>query len=330
MSLKNIPFLCGGIFFDLLLQARKPRRKARDKQKGGTDGLSDPDVMKGLVYVLTGDRLNSCGDFSKSTSEYKTCKCNSNTYIPFEETATVSSFTDALKRKDSDLQIRMSEFIDIFIIPAKIEWLVKALIETIHEDNTINNDTIFAINQTRSITVTELLSVNTVEIEIFLLSIFGYILQNRTDNSLGLDTFHAWFGRKSEHSEWKFTNESIGSSISQGISISRFQTDEVDDEPDMSKYAPIIYGVNGAAPDLANLNNGNILLVDRTLVEEGDVGVFDDFLYKITKFYENIKTLLYSEKPRFLCMQSSTNKRASNRSKGQTGRHKHRNLIGNI
>lgn len=298
MSLKNIPFLCGGIFFDLLLQARKPRRKARDKQKGGTDGLSDPDVMKGLVYVLTGDRLNSCGDFSKSTSEYKTCKCNSNTYIPFEETATVSSFTDALKRKDSDLQIRMSEFIDNFINPAKIEWLVKALIETIHEDNTINNDTIFAINQTRSITVTELLSVNAVEIEIFLLSIFGYILQNRTDNSLGLDTFHAWFGRKSEHSEWKFTNESIGSSISQGISISRFQTDEVDDEPDISKYAPIIYDVNGAAPDLANLNNGNILLVDRTLVEDGDVGVFDDYLDKATKFYENIKTLLYSEKPR--------------------------------
>lgn len=298
MTLRNIPFLCGGIFFDLLLQARKPRRKARDKQKGGTDGLSDPDVMKGLVYVLTGDRLNSCGDFSKSTSEYKTCKCNSNTYIPFEETATVSSFTDALKRKDSDLQIRMSEFIDNFINPAKIEWLVKALIETIHEDDDISNATLFSIDQTRSITVTELLSVKEVEIEIFLLSIFGYILQNRTDNSLGLDTFHAWFGRKSEHSEWKFTNESIGSSISQGISISRFQTDEVDDEPDMSKYAPIIYGVNGAAPDLANLNNGNILLVDRTLVDEGDVGVFDDYLDKATKFYENIKTLLYSEKPR--------------------------------
>ena len=190
MAHKNVPFLCGGIFFDLLLQARKPRRKARDKQNGGTDGLSDPDVTKGLVYVLTGDDLNSYGNFSKSTSEYKTCRSNSNTYIPFEEPATVASFIEALKRKDSDLQVRMSEFIDRFINPAKFEWLVKALVETIHEDADISDDTLFEINQTESITVTELLSVKVVEIEILLLSILGYILKNRTDNSLGIDTFH--------------------------------------------------------------------------------------------------------------------------------------------
>ena len=41
----KIPYLCGGIFFGLLLQARKNRSKARDKQKGGSDGLSDADVL---------------------------------------------------------------------------------------------------------------------------------------------------------------------------------------------------------------------------------------------------------------------------------------------
>ena len=143
MTPENIPFLCGGIFFDLLLQARKPRRKARDKQKGGTDGLSDPDVMKGLVYVLTGDELKLAGDFSKSTSEYKTCKSNSNTYIPFEDIVTVSSFIDLLKRKDPDVQSRMSEFLERFIVPAKYEWLVKSLIETIHDDVAISDDTVF-------------------------------------------------------------------------------------------------------------------------------------------------------------------------------------------
>lgn len=298
MAHKNVPFLCGGIFFDLLLQARKPRRKARDKQNGGTDGLSDPDVMKGLVYVLTGDDLNSYGNFSKSTSEYKTCRSNSNTYIPFEEPATVSSFIEALKRKDSDLQVRMSKFIDRFINPAKFEWLVKALVETIHKDAAINDGTLFDISHTKSITVTELLSVDTIELEIFLLSVFGFILQNRTDNSLGIDTFHEWFRRKSERSEWKFINENIGSLISQEISIGRFQTDDIDNEPDMSKYVPVIFDRDGIAPDLGNLLNGDILLMDKALLNDVDMGVFDDYLEKATKFYENIKTLLYSEKPR--------------------------------
>ena len=302
MTPENVPFLCGGIFFDLLLQARKPRRKARDKQKGGTDGLSDQDVMKGLVYVLTGDELKLAGDFSKSTSEYKTCKSNSNTYIPFEDIVTVSSFIDSLKRKDPDVQSRMSEFLERFIVPAKYEWLVKSLIETIHDDIAISDETVFSINQAEELSVTDLLSVNAVELEIFLLSVFGYILQNRTDNSLGLNTFHTWFGRKSERAEWKFINESIGSSISHEITIIRYQTDDEDDEyenePDMSRYAPVIFGSDGVAPDLATLKNGDIFLMDRFLLENVDMGVFEDYLDKATKFYENIKTLLYSEKPR--------------------------------
>ena len=302
MTPENVPFLCGGIFFDLLLQARKPRKKARDKHKGGTDGLSDPDVMKGLVYVLTGDELKLAGDFSKSTSEYKTCKSNSNTYIPFEDTVTVSAFIDSLKRKDPDLQSRMSEFLERFIIPAKYEWLVKSLIETLHNDATISDETVFVINQTEELPVSDLLSVNAVELEIFLLSVFGYILQNRTDNSLGLDTFHTWFGRKSERAEWKFINESIGSSICQEITIIRYQTDDEDDEyenePDISRYAHVIFGGDGVAPDLATLKNGDIFLMDRSFLEDTDMDVFEDYLDKATKFYENTKTLLYSEKPR--------------------------------
>lgn len=300
MTPKNVPFLCGGIFFDLLLQARKPRRKARDRQNSGTDGLSDSDIMKGLVYVLTGDKLKLTGDFSKSTSEFKTCKSNSNTYIPFEDTATVSSYIDSLKRKDANLQLRMSEFLDKFIVPAKQGWLVKALIETLHDDIYISEDTNFSISQTESKSVEDLLSTNYVEIEIFLLSIFGYILQNRTDNSLGLDTFHTWFGRESERAEWKFNNDTLGSSIDHEISIFRFQIDKNDNqaEPDMAKYAPVIFGSTGGAPDLSNLNFGDIFLVDRTLLEDDNMNIFDDYLDKASKFYENIKTLLYSEKPR--------------------------------
>ena len=302
MSLQNIPFLCGGIFFNLLLQTQKPRTKARSKQKYGTDGLSAPEVMKGLVYVITGNELSKNGDFSKSTSEFRTCKINSSTYIPFEDNVITAFFNDAVTKKDSDTQKRMSEFIDTFVNPTLLEWLTKSLIETIYNDKGISNETEFLISQTASLSVDELVKVKNIEVEIFLLSIMKYIFSNRINNTLGIETFKAWFDRKSERSEWKFINESIGFSISQEIIISRFNTDhtneEYESEPDISRYAPIIFGSNGVAPDLSTLKNGDIFYMDRALLEDKEHTAFDDYLDKAGKFYENIKTLLYSEKPR--------------------------------
>ena len=125
MTPASVPYLCGGIFFDLLLQARKPRQKARNKLQGGSDGLSDPEVMKAFIYIVTGDEIFSAGDtFGKCTSQYKSCQISNNTYIPFAEPSTVSAFDMAIKSKNSDLLKRMSEFIDTFINLEKAEWLI--------------------------------------------------------------------------------------------------------------------------------------------------------------------------------------------------------------
>ena len=51
----QVPYLCGGILLCLILQAKRLRKKARNKFKGGTDGLRNCDVMKSLVYVVTGE-----------------------------------------------------------------------------------------------------------------------------------------------------------------------------------------------------------------------------------------------------------------------------------
>ena len=125
----NVPYLCGGIFFGLILQARKSRVKARDKQKGGSDGLSDADVMKGLVYVVTGESINASGKtLAKATSQYKSCLISDNTYIPFKDTATIQLFDDEVKNKKTDIVSRMSEFTTVFINEKKREWLVKAIL----------------------------------------------------------------------------------------------------------------------------------------------------------------------------------------------------------
>ena len=303
MSLQNIPFLCGGIFFNLLLQTRKPRTKARSKQKYGTDGLSAPEVMKGLVYVITGNELSKNGDFSKSTSEFRTCKINSSTYIPFEDNVITAFFNDAVTKKDPDTQKRMSEFIDAFVNPALLEWLAKSLIETIYNDKGISNETEFLISQTASLSVDKLVKVKNIEIEIFLLSIMKYIFSNRINNTLGIETFKAWFDRKSERSEWKFTNSEIGNSIQQNIDISRFVDINNYDEnaeltEDFSDKIAIINGTDGKAPDLSLFNDGNIFIMDKDILDDRtEQTPLTKYLKAAAAYYSTKKTLLYAERP---------------------------------
>ena len=59
MAPTKIPHLCGGILFGLLYEAKKPRRKAKDKLKGGSDGLTIPGIYAGLINVVTGEDLSA-------------------------------------------------------------------------------------------------------------------------------------------------------------------------------------------------------------------------------------------------------------------------------
>ena len=47
--------LCGGTFFTLLLEDRKPRARVREHYAGEKDGLSEPEVLIGLSKVLVPD-----------------------------------------------------------------------------------------------------------------------------------------------------------------------------------------------------------------------------------------------------------------------------------
>lgn len=47
--------LCGGTFFTLLLEDRKPRAGVREHYAGEKDGLSEPEVLIGLSKVLVPD-----------------------------------------------------------------------------------------------------------------------------------------------------------------------------------------------------------------------------------------------------------------------------------
>lgn len=223
MTNKNTPYLCGGTFFVLLLQAKRLRRKARDKFQGGTDGLNDTDVMKGLIYVVTGQVVDPYNDsFKKNTSEYKSCKYNGGTYIPFNEVSTVNSFDHAIKNKYSDTLDRMSEFTNEYLIvenSGKMEWLIKAVLDVIERDMKIKDRDLFYIcSNGDAVTKSALFEISNIEFEPFLVGVLHYILFNRKNNALGRSTFESWHIRQSPHSEWGFVSD-IGCGVTQSIKV---------------------------------------------------------------------------------------------------------------
>ena len=223
MTKNNTPYLCGGTFFVLLLQSKRLRRKARNKFKGGTDGLNDTDVMKSLIYVVTGQVADPYNNsFKKNTSEYKSCKCNGGTYIPFNEVSIISSFDTAVKTKYSDILNRMSEFTNEYLLVENLEkreWLVKALLDVIEQDVEIKDTDLFYIcSNGDSVTKAALSEKLTIELEPFLIGVLHYILLNRKNNSLGRTTFNSWHTIQSPHSEWNFISN-IGCGVIRPITV---------------------------------------------------------------------------------------------------------------
>lgn len=220
MTPTNVPYLCGGILFSLILQARKTRTKARDKYHGGSNGLKDTDVMMGLVEVVTGDSfVSSQGKtFGKCTSQFKTCQDYGTTYIPFTDSSVISSFTSSVKQKDPEILKRMSGFINKYINEVRSEWLVKALFEVIQNDNEIDPDISFAVTSKNEIAKKDIDSIHEVELPIFLLSVLSFILNERKDNSKGRFTFESWHVQSGPKAPWKYKAD-VGTSTERSIAV---------------------------------------------------------------------------------------------------------------
>lgn len=220
MTPTYVPYLCGGILFSLILQARKTRTKARDKFYGGSDGLKDTDVMIGLVEVVTGDCFTSSQGktFAKCTTQFKTCQNYGTTYIPFTDSSVVSTFNSSVKQKDPDLLKRMSEFVNKYINELRSEWLVKALFEVIQNDNEIDPNTIFAVSSKIETTKKDLDTIAEVELPIFLLSVLSLILNERKENSKGRPTFEAWHTQSGPQAPWKYKAD-VGTTIERNITV---------------------------------------------------------------------------------------------------------------
>ena len=211
MTPAKIPHLCGGILFDLLYEAKRTRRKAKDKLKGGSDGLTIPGIYAELIKVVTGDDVSSYAGttLKKCATNYRTCVNSTGEYVPFTNPANQSAFDAQYKKKDPDLLIRMSEFIGTYLNEAKCEWLVRALIETMQAEQL---DTEIAISYTETLKVSELHTSKEISFLPFLLSVLHYVIMECPDCESGRPTFESWYSQSGSNTAWKF-NSNIGSGL---------------------------------------------------------------------------------------------------------------------
>lgn len=198
MAIGGYPRLCGGTFFTLLLQARKQRKRAREHRRGERDGLSDTDMLVGLLKVFNADYIepsfSTIGTFKTNTSDYKSCKISSSTYLPLADT---TAFDNRVK-SGYEVPLRaMCDFVDRFIDVGtgaeKDIRLVKALLELIDADQSIDSDQIFYVREDGSaLTKASLRSETNIYLPSFLLGVWHFVLVNRKDNTVGRATYDEW------------------------------------------------------------------------------------------------------------------------------------------
>ncbi|MCL5290180.1 MAG: hypothetical protein M1489_03990 [Firmicutes bacterium] len=209
-----------------LLQAVKQRTKARQHIAGERDNLSETDVLIGLIRVIYPEFSKPVTEstFKTNTSEYKKCKISAGTYLPFGVDSVIDSFDDRVKNEYHNPLKAMTTFVNNFLeigtSADKDKRLVKALIELVADDESIEeNRQFYSSVDGQPLLKNELVALSEVCLQSFLLGIWHFILVNRKDNLIGAATYLKWHKPPEEpRGKWIFIGPN-GVSVTRNIKI---------------------------------------------------------------------------------------------------------------
>ncbi|MUP58518.1 hypothetical protein C3L56_00550 [Veillonellaceae bacterium M2-4] len=290
----SIPYLSGGILFNLMVEATKIKKSARSRTSGYKDECSDSNLMKALLKVITGEDVSQYDKSVKtSTSNYKRCTTYKSSYTPQGDEVSIKAFHNRVMSNDFHIYQQMKNLTDYFLAERKMQWLIKAILETIIKDTSISSDAEFSINSQTKLKKEQLQTVTHINLEFFLVSIWDYILINKTNNKLGRLTFEAWYKQSCTNSKWKFINENIGTTITQNIEITRFETPVYNEEkatecsktPDMKEDSEIFNPETDIpvveADDISNEEKQAPKQITQTINNPKIVNQYADKIYNI-------------------------------------------------
>lgn len=250
MANNDFPRLCGGTFFTLLLQTIKQRSKARDRYNGGSDGLSDTEILIGLIRVAQPGYIDpAASTFSQNTSAYKACNLSNGVYLPFNDSSFIGTFDEKVKSEYPNALSAMAQFTSNFLDTdnsLKILLLVKALLELIDKDTSIvDTDELYINADGQAALKSVIKNISEINLPAFLLGVWHFIVLNRNDNSVGRSTYEKWHEEPSiKGAKWVYRG-SIGDGITRQIAvsldtISEAPEIEVDAEPTKENAEPFI------------------------------------------------------------------------------------------
>jgi hypothetical protein len=230
----TFPVLCGGTFFTLLLEARQARSGKKEPLYGSRDGLSEPDVLAGLVRVMYPEYKTPSGEstFRTNTADYKACRNNGGN-LPFFDKE-IRAFDNRVINDYPTALMLMCEFVNQYIEVGgsvkRDEWLIKALIDLIDNDKSIHNaDAFYVCDNGQALTKESLCSVCMVSLPAFLLGVWHFTVVNRRDNTMGQGTFDEWC--PSNNRKPRVYTADMGESISRAITVTMPVTVNNEDNP---------------------------------------------------------------------------------------------------
>ena len=191
--------LTGGMFFMLLLTARKHRIQKKYNWLRETDDLNDWQVMFGIDRIISpncpevSDSMMST--YEPAVSRYKSCGQNKSTYLMMTEPSVKGGFDNRVKNDYDSVCSEMSDFADTFLLvntkEEKDVYLVKALLDLIDKDSTTENAVFYAGRNGEIIKRDALLTADEICFESFLLGVLHYIVMHVPKNKDGEDTYNA-------------------------------------------------------------------------------------------------------------------------------------------
>ncbi len=198
MVTNEYPRLCGGTFFTLVLEARRQRMNQREHFKNDCDGLTDPEVLVGLIKVINPAYKDPGKDKLKTiVNNYKQGGASTSAYFPFSDNQIVSSFDSRVRNNYQAALNSMIDFVDSFIDnsePVRKDInLVRALVDLIQQDQSIDASEEFFIEPDGGKKKkTALGGLRKICLPSFLLGVWHYVVVNRQDNKVGKETYSVW------------------------------------------------------------------------------------------------------------------------------------------
>ena len=186
---------------------------ARQHKDGVKDSHRNPVFMADLVYTFTGYKTAGA---PSDTSKYREGKIEGTVNLPFDEQSTIAAYDNVINARFQDALDRMIEFTTWHLNPDKREWLIKALLDIVLNDEDIPEEDMFCLSSDGAfISKKDMREAEVFEYQPFLIGILHYILIKRAGkNSLGVSTLET-ITAKEKGQERRYTGH-----LGEGLNVS--------------------------------------------------------------------------------------------------------------